>query len=543
MTGEWDRASIVRLEAPGFRLLADLIVSTGPQAKASHVDATGARGIAGTTTASSGAVAGHNGLLPLSQSSVSREDRALLATQLVHCAMDTWLGAWLWSLLRRLPPQQSGHSGRSVTRTDQPSDRLAAPGAARGARVVPGARSGAAPAALLASLPFSDDDKALLQREYNAALARNIMLLEATEAAEAALRSAHLPAMRLKGMAMLGREYPDLGARPMVDADLYVDHRKLKVAASVLMGQGWHLTKENPASALLPGHHLHFTRTKPFAATLELHYRLNLWWWWAEPDAQFVVDQAESLVRGARGGQAAGLGEGDSALRPSPELLVTHLAMHFLKHGLGPDLRNLVDIHLVTQSQDFDWDRLLSVARQAHAAVPVASVLFWAHRSMGIPASLPDSLMSFVDGSLPIAGQHRQSGLGLGRPGRVVGHALALPHPGRAVSHRLALRLVPTDEIPPGPGIAARLHSLGHVSHEGRGNIDSMSSGAFVGRDPGTVELLDLRGVFNSSATLALTHALFLGSASRAVASLLSYSWHVAGRQWVNRVLGLWKRR
>ncbi|MCD6499668.1 MAG: nucleotidyltransferase family protein [Deltaproteobacteria bacterium] len=603
MRDEWKRSLIVRLDSPGFRLLRDLILASGPKtgpgsnsisatfsARSNNKgtsserpsDPTMARS-KGTFWAPSRPSPSPSGrsfesdtgerLSPRGGShkgwDAKREDPDALAWQLGHTAMDTWLGAWLWSLLRRLPQRQGGAPVAGPAAFSDFPPALTGSGFVSSVSGIsnfsigsigPSTAGAGSPAGLLAGLglAFGDDLVVWLQREYHASLARNIMLLQATEAAEAALRNANLRPVRLKGMALLGSEYPDLGGRPMVDADLYVDRRQLHVAASVLSGEGWHMTKENAASALLPGHHLHFTRTKPFAATLELHYRFNLWWWGAEPEPDFVLDEAEplDLHLGDHGEQAGRLRQGEGALRPGPELLVTHLAMHFLKHGLGPDLRNLVDIHLVTQSPNFDWDRLLSVARQGHAAVPVASVLLWAHRSMGIPASLPDSLISFVDGNRGIDGDLAKSALDLLHPVRGVSHRLDLRHRGRAVSHRMALRLVPRDEIPPGPGIAARLHILGHVPHQRRGNMESVSSAPLVGGDHGPIEARGMRDesgqasnghhrgdAFSSSATLALTHAFFLGSPSRAAAALLSYVWNVAGRKWVNRVLGLWKRR
>ncbi len=68
---------------------------------------------------------------------------------------------------------------------------------------------------------------------------RNAVLLKEAEAIASALDARNVPALFLKGIALLETAYTGLAARGMADIDLLVHARDLKEAAAVLRGRGY----------------------------------------------------------------------------------------------------------------------------------------------------------------------------------------------------------------------------------------------------------------------------------------------------------------
>ncbi len=79
-----------------------------------------------------------------------------------------------------------------------------------------------------------------LLHAYAQSFGASARLLAATAGALRVLNRASIPAMVLKGAALLVAHYRDLGIRPMSDADILVPEARIVDAIEALMREGWH---------------------------------------------------------------------------------------------------------------------------------------------------------------------------------------------------------------------------------------------------------------------------------------------------------------
>jgi len=97
-----------------------------------------------------------------------------------------------------------------------------------------------------APAPLLDDLRSATMRNAS----RNTLLLAELEAVLAALAAASIPALVLKGAALVYRVYGNIALRPMVDLDLLLPRADLPAALDLLAAAGYHPPQAEPAAGL-----------------------------------------------------------------------------------------------------------------------------------------------------------------------------------------------------------------------------------------------------------------------------------------------------
>jgi hypothetical protein len=199
------------------------------------------------------------------------------------------------------------------------------------------------------------------RRRLLAAYALNAVRNDAVQAevvrVSAVLEAAGIPAVPLKGAALLATLYPDPALRVLSDLDLLVGGPVARDAARVLLAAGY---EHVDAGLLLDRsqrflHHVTLHReSRPFSFALELHHRLVTGFAW-DLDSAALVARAAPAPYG--GGTVRLLDAIDEA---------TYLAAHAAIHLAEPHLKWLVDLAALA-ARPLDWDALIARARAFRA--------------------------------------------------------------------------------------------------------------------------------------------------------------------------------
>lgn len=173
--------------------------------------------------------------------------------------------------------------------------------------------------------------------------------------------------LALKGLALLGTEYQDLGLRPMFDIDLLIEQERLGLALRSLSDAGWRSATEPMSAALLngtvpPGYSLQLTRGK---VELDLH------WHALNQDASATFDRA--LWAHAASGKLAGY----ELRRPDSTELLLLVCLHGLVWSAVPSAFWAADAcELIRRAPGaIDWQRLTSLAQARRLTLPLYDAL------------------------------------------------------------------------------------------------------------------------------------------------------------------------
>jgi hypothetical protein len=193
-----------------------------------------------------------------------------------------------------------------------------------------------------------------LHRAAVATTARNLSLQAALGQVVAALADLGIPAMLLKGAALIEAVYPDIGLRPMGDLDILVPRSSIEAAHGAVEALGyavWGVRLSRHDASQLARHHHHYPLERG-DVTVELHHHVT-----SATPAFDITGFWERAVPGA--GPVP-------HLLPSPEDLFLHGAVHFsvdriarLASGLG----QLADLAWIAAQQPIDWNALTTRAR------------------------------------------------------------------------------------------------------------------------------------------------------------------------------------
>lgn len=218
-----------------------------------------------------------------------------------------------------------------------------------------------------------------LERAYLAASARSLFLTAALHEALGALAAAEVPALLLKGAALLATAYPDPAQREMLDLDVLVPADRLAAANAALVALGYGaLAAEGRAEHHDPA----LVRDERLLA-VELHHQIAL-------AGEGRVDTGE-LWRHARPVADA------THLLPAPEHLLLHVCVHFTRNRLGGShrrrhtggaLAQVCDVARIVAREPLDWDTLVGAARDWQLDARVFLALF-AARELGVPVPEP----------------------------------------------------------------------------------------------------------------------------------------------------------
>ncbi|MEJ2684409.1 MAG: nucleotidyltransferase family protein, partial [Candidatus Sulfobium sp.] len=201
-----------------------------------------------------------------------------------------------------------------------------------------------------------------LKNVYHETTARNMFMYAELQTILDAFHSAGSEAIVLKGAALAGVVYPDIGLRPMLDIDLLVKEGELAVADKVMTGLDY-----SAVDSLYMENHFHLPPyrhvRKPAIVEIHWHFtgdsRSNVRKWWERA-------KAEDLM-------------GYRILVPSPEDMLIHLSVHLFNHGYdnGFVLRGLCDIFeaLRHYEAEIDWKLLQDEIREQGIEKQVHSIL------------------------------------------------------------------------------------------------------------------------------------------------------------------------
>jgi Uncharacterised nucleotidyltransferase len=205
-----------------------------------------------------------------------------------------------------------------------------------------------------------DPDAGWLRDVYRISWTTNQLGLRVGRRAIDALQATGTEVLALKGAALVGAVYGDLGARPMGDVDLAVPPPRIGEAVRALQGAGLTAVEGDPESLLAARHSLAFR--DPGGREVDLH-RGMLW----HP----ALD--EEFWRGSVGAEVAGARV--RILNPADQIL--HVCAHGAAWNPVHPVRWAADAFKAIEAGGplLDWQRLAAMARRGRLATPIAEAL------------------------------------------------------------------------------------------------------------------------------------------------------------------------
>lgn len=230
-----------------------------------------------------------------------------------------------------------------------------------------------------------------LERVYLANAARALFIASTRRRVIDALLAEGIPAMLLKGAALVDTVYPDPAQREMLDLDVLVAPDRLDAASAALAPLGYspHLTngrtdwaaeQTTAVRVRVDPHHGPALVGREQLLAVELHRHIAI----AGEGTRFEIDD---LWRRARPSASGG------HLLPSPEDLLLHVCLHFTRNRLGGSYRRrhtggalgqICDIARIVEYERIDWPGLLAAARSYHLEARIFLGLF-AARELRVP--------------------------------------------------------------------------------------------------------------------------------------------------------------
>ena len=226
-----------------------------------------------------------------------------------------------------------------------------------------------------------------LERVYLANAARSMFMTSALRRVVETLAEAGMPALLLKGAALVETAYPDPAEREMLDLDILVPAERLEAASAALEPLGYrpHPGDRTEGAATvamqlpLDTHHGPALVSGDRLLAVELHRHIAL----AGEGQRFEIGDLWSRARPSARGRH---------LLPSPEDLLMHVCMHFTRNRLGGSYRRrhtggalgqISDMARVVEYEPVDWDGLVRTARSYRLGARIFLGLF-AARELGV---------------------------------------------------------------------------------------------------------------------------------------------------------------
>jgi hypothetical protein len=217
-----------------------------------------------------------------------------------------------------------------------------------------------------------------LEEAYLANAARNMFVSASLRRVLEALAAANIPAMLLKGAALLETVCPDPALREMLDLDVLVPAGDLDAANAALAPLGYRPQLADGYEHVRANHHHDPALvTEQEIVAVELHHHIAM----AEERAHFDVAELWERARPA-----------PAHLLPAGEDLLLHVCLHFTRNRLGGSYRRrntggalsqVCDIAWIVERDAIDWDRLVAAVRAYRLEARVFLALF-AARELGV---------------------------------------------------------------------------------------------------------------------------------------------------------------
>lgn len=183
-----------------------------------------------------------------------------------------------------------------------------------------------------------------------------------------ALYEAGIPALLLKGSALILTSYQDYGARPIGDFDFLVPWEQTFPAISLIEKQGW---VANPCYPV-PLSKIYLSRThalilrKDDQKELELHWNLQPEHLDPDVDADLWVDAVRADLNGI------------PVYTLSPTDAFFHVCVHGVRWDPVPPLRWVADAYTILQkTPHLDWNRLLAQGKKRQLVLPLREAIVY----------------------------------------------------------------------------------------------------------------------------------------------------------------------
>jgi hypothetical protein len=212
-------------------------------------------------------------------------------------------------------------------------------------------------------LNLSSPEIAALEPAYRYAWLTNQRLLNNAALVLRTLAAHGFDALLLKGLPLLIDIYRDEGARYMEDFDIMVRRQDLQRLVPVLAQLNW--KPLTPGLSFLDILHLRHSDefSQPGGLSCDVHWRL------LRPPNKLVNEEPLwTAKRPIRIRDVAAY-----------TLSVEHMLLHLFVHGMSwervPPIRWILDVHLLLQRHQPDWDSLLREANRRGVTLPVAEAM------------------------------------------------------------------------------------------------------------------------------------------------------------------------
>lgn len=210
-----------------------------------------------------------------------------------------------------------------------------------------------------------------LKKAYCGNLARNMYLYAELRNIANAFQNAGIEVIALKGAALAGIVYPDVGLRSMMDIDLLVQKADLAAAHRIMTDLNYNAKVEWESEQRHKQMHFHLPAyrhsEKPVVVEIHWHFTENslgidMQKWWGRA-------RSENLM-------------GCCIKVPAPEDMLIHLCIHLYNHGYANKfvLRGLCDIAETLQhyETEIDWKLLQNEIKNHGIEAQVHSMLYLA---------------------------------------------------------------------------------------------------------------------------------------------------------------------
>jgi hypothetical protein len=236
-----------------------------------------------------------------------------------------------------------------------------------------------------------DPDAGWLKDAYRASWAANQLGLQAGRRAIDALQATSTDALVLKGAALSGSAYGDLGARPMGDFDLAVPPARVGEAVRALQGAGLAPVEGDPERLLTARHSLAFR--DPGGREVDLHRGML---WRPGLDEEFWAASIEAEVAGAR----------VRILDPADQLL--HVCAHGAAWNPVHPVRWAADAFKILEAagEGFAWDRLVAMTERGRLSLPLRDALSCLTTELRAP--VPAGIVREL-GAIPVSRAERRA--------------------------------------------------------------------------------------------------------------------------------------
>jgi hypothetical protein len=195
-----------------------------------------------------------------------------------------------------------------------------------------------------------------LLRAYAESFGANARLLRSAGDVLRVLHEADIPALVLKGVALLVVHYRDLGARPMSDVDILVPEASVSRALDVLEAADW---RGDPARAWLRSGMHAGVLSNGGGASLDLHRHGLYEARYAAADEAFF---ASSIPVEAGGAPARAMAADDQLI---------HTIVHGLRWSIAPSSIWILDAITITRNGDLDPERVRGRAAALGLTLPL----------------------------------------------------------------------------------------------------------------------------------------------------------------------------